>query len=86
MVYENHDQIIALCTEMAYIRQELQELKDAIREHTAHVDKERKDHSQRIRLVEQHQRVLDTRWKVFAALGSIVSVAGGIVGIVLAFS
>ena len=86
---QNHDAVIELKNEMGHIWRELAELKDAVNEQTVELKAERKDHSQRIRLLEIQQKMLDSRWKAvgktIAIIGSLLGIAGAIIGIAVAF-
>ena len=87
---QNHDQITRMCNEMEHVWRELAELKEVIKAQTAEFERDRKDHSQRIQLLEKGQIRLDDRWKavkqVLIVTGGLVGIVGGIIGIIVLFS
>jgi len=87
---QNHDQITRMCNEMEHVWRELAELKEVVKAQTTAFEKDRKDHSQRIQLLEKGQIKLDGRWKaikqVLVVAGSLVGIIGGIIGIIILFT
>ena len=75
---------------MEHVWRELAELKEVIKAQTAEFERDRKDHSQRIQLLEKGQIRLDDRWKavkqVLIVTGGLVGIVGGIIGIIVLFS
>jgi len=86
---QNHDAITKLGNEIGHVWRELAELKEAVQGQTVELKAERKDHSQRIRLLEVQQKLLDSRWravgKTIAIIGSLLGIIGAIIGIAVTF-